>query len=102
MSIAKKVTVAAVVAAAVAGMAVIADDMKNGSMTMVEPSGKVTELKNAATVDKAMMDDMMKHAEEMKDGMVIMVWGQRLYIVKNEKMADGKMTFDYWGLHGVK
>ena len=102
MSIAKKVTVAAIAAAAVVGVAVIAEDMTNGSMTMVEPSGKVTQLKNASLVEKAKMDDMMKHAEEVKDGMVIMVWGQRLYVVKNEKMADGKMTFDYWGLHGVK
>lgn len=102
MSVAKKVTMAAVVAAAVAGVAVIADDMKNGAMTMVEPTGKMVALKNASTVDKAMMDDMMKHAEEIKDGMVIMVWGQKLYVIKNEKMADGKMTFDYWGLHGVK
>jgi len=102
MSVAKKVTVAALALAAVVGVAVIAEDMKDGSMMMVDPTGKMSTLKNASMVDKPMMDDMMKHAEEMKDGMVIMVWGQRLYVVKNEKMADGKMTFDYWGLHGQK
>ncbi|HMA49041.1 MAG TPA: hypothetical protein VKP60_04755 [Magnetospirillaceae bacterium] len=99
MSVTKKVTVAAAVAAAVIAVAVIAEDMKNGTAMMVEPSGKMS---NMAMPDKAMMDDMMKHAEEVKDGMVIMVWGQKLYVVKNEKMPDGKMTFDYWGLHGVK
>lgn len=102
MSIAKKAAIVSAIAIAAIGVAVIAEDMKDGSMTMVEPSGKMVAMKNASAVDKAMMDDMMKHAEEVKDGMVIMVWGQRLYVVKNEKMPDGKMTFDYWGLHGVK
>lgn len=99
MSVTKKVTVAAAVAVGLIAVAVIADDMKNGSAMMVEPSGKMS---NMAMPDKAMMDEMMKHAEPMPDGMLIVVWGQRLYIVKNEKMPDGKMTFDYWGLHGVK
>ena len=99
MSVTKKVTVAVAVAAAVIAVGVVADDMKNGSAMMVEPTGKMS---NTAMPDKAMMDDMMKHAEPMPDGMLIVVWGQRLYIVKNEKMPDGKMTFDYWGLHGVK
>lgn len=99
MSVAKRVTMAAVIAAAAIGATVIADEMKSGTMMMVEPSGKMG---NMAMPDQAKMEDMMKHAEEMKDGMLIVVWGQRLYVVKNEKMPDGKMTFDYWGLHGVK
>ena len=99
MSVTKKVTVAAAIAAAVIAVAVIADDMKAGTMMMVEPTGKMSDM---GMPDKAKMDDMMKHAEQMPDGMLIVVWGQRLYIVKNEKMPDGKMTFDYWGLHGVK
>ena len=99
MSVTKKVTVAVAVAAAVIAVAVVADDMKNGSTMMVEPTGKMTSM---PMPDQAKMDDMMKHAEQMPDGMLIVVWGQRLYIVKNEKMPDGKMTFDYWGLHGVK
>jgi hypothetical protein len=99
MSVTKKMTVAAAVAAAVIAVAVVADDMKSGTLMMVEPTGKSSSM---PMPDKAMMDDMMKHAEEVKDGMVIVVWGQRLYVVKNEKMPDGKMTFDYWGLHGVK
>ena len=99
MSVTKKVTVATSVAVALIAVAVIADDMKNGTAMMVEPTGKMISM---AMPDQAKMDDMMKHAEPVPDGMVIMVWGQRLYIVKNEKMPDGKMTFDYWGLHGVK
>ena len=99
MSVAKRVAVTVVIAAVAAGAAVIAQEMKNGTVMMVEPSGQMSSM---PMPDKAKMDDMMKHAEEMKDGMVIVVWGQRLYVVKNEKMPDGKMTFDYWGLHGVK
>jgi len=99
MSVTKKMTVAAALATAVIALAVVADDMKSGTLMMVEPTGKSSSM---PMPDKAMMDDMMKHAEEVKDGMVIVVWGQRLYVVKNEKMPDGKMTFDYWGLHGVK
>jgi hypothetical protein len=99
MSVTKKATVAAAVAVGLIAVAVIADDMKNGSAMMVEPSGKMSTM---AMPDKSMMDEMMKHAEPMPDGMLVLVWGQRLYIVKNEKMPDGKMTFDYWGLHGVK
>jgi hypothetical protein len=92
-------TMAVVIAAAAAGAAVIAEEMKNGTMMMVDPSGKMSDM---AMPDKAKMDDMMKHAEEVQDGMLIMVWGHKLYVVKNEKMPDGKMTFDYWGIHGVK
>lgn len=99
MSVAKRVAVTVVIAAVAAGAAVIAQEMKNGTVMMVEPSGQMSSM---PMPDKAKMDEMMKHAEEVKDGMVIVVWGQRLYVVKNEKMPDGKMTFDYWGLHGVK
>ena len=102
MSVAKKMTVAALAAAALVGVAVIADDMKDGAMTMIAPTGQMSTMTNANMVEKAKMNDIMKHAEEVKDGMIIMVWGQRLYVVKNEKMADGKMTFEYWGLHGEK
>jgi len=100
MSVSKRLTLAAAVGAAIVAAAVVADDMKNGSMTMVEPTGKMSAM--GMPGDKAMMDDMMKHAVPMPDGMVIMVWGQKLYVVKNEKMPDGKMTFDYWGLHGQR
>ena len=47
MSVAKKVTIAAVAAAALVGVAVIADDMKDGAMTMIAPSGKMSTMMNA-------------------------------------------------------
>lgn len=76
---------------------VLADDMPADKMIMVTTDGKT------ATVpipDKAMMADILKHAQLVGEDMLIFVWGNKFYVAKNEKMADGKMTFDYWGIHG--
>jgi hypothetical protein len=95
-----RITVLGVCAAAcVLTSASFADDMKDGSMMMVMPDGKTAMM---PMPDKAKMDMMMKKAEMVKDDMMVIVWGNQTYVIKNEKMADGKMLFDFWGLHGVK
>jgi hypothetical protein len=73
-----------------------AEDVKPDSMMMFTPNGKTASM---PMPDKAKLDMMMKHAAEMKDDMVILVWGNKTYMIKNEKMPDGKMMFDAWGLH---
>lgn len=75
-----------------------ADEMKNGTIMMVAPDGKSTTM----TVDKAKVDMMMKKAQEMNEDMAILVWGHKVYVFHDEKMSDGKMMFDYWGLHGTR
>ncbi len=75
-----------------------ADDMKNGMIMMVMPDGKTSSM----TIDKAKVDMMMKNAQEMKEGVAIFVWGNKTYMIHDEKMSDGKMMFDYWGLHGTR
>ena len=73
-----------------------AQDAKPDTMMMFMSNGKMA---NMPMPDKAKLDMMMKHAVEMKDDMVILVWGNKTYMIKNEKMPDGKMMFDAWGLH---
>jgi hypothetical protein len=65
------------------------------SMMVISPGGKMAKM---AMPDKAMMDKMMEHAIPMNDDMAILVWGAKTYMIKNEKMADGRMTFDVWGI----
>ena len=65
------------------------------SMMVISPGGKMAKM---AMPDKAMMDMMMKHAVPVDDNMAIVVWGAKTYMIKNEKMADGRMTFDVWGI----
>ncbi len=79
--------------------AVLADEMPADKMMMITADGKTSMV---AMPDKAMMADIMKHAQAMGEDMVIFVFGNKFYVAKNEKMADGKMTFDYWGIHGSK
>ncbi|MEI9983151.1 MAG: hypothetical protein WDN69_08000 [Aliidongia sp.] len=69
----------------------LADD----KVMVISPKGQMSSM---AMPDKAMMDSMMKHATPMNDDMAILVWGTKTYMVKNEKMPDGKMTFDVWGI----
>jgi hypothetical protein len=64
-------------------------------MMVISPSGQMS---NMAMPDKAKMDMMMKHAIPMSDDMAILVWGTKTYMIKNEKMPDGKMSFDVWGI----
>jgi len=86
---------------AVAGMAyafslpVSAADAKSGSVMMVSPDGKMSKM---PMPDKAHMDMIMQHAVPLSDDMAVIVWGAKTYMVKNEKMPDGRMTFDVWGI----
>jgi hypothetical protein len=77
-----------------------ADDMMaKPEIMMIMKDGKTGVM---PIMDKAKMEDMMKNAEEMKDDMAFFVWGNKFYVVKNTKMADGRMSFDAWGAHFVK
>jgi hypothetical protein len=78
-------------ALALSSPALAADD----KIMVVSPNGA---MKSMAMPDKAMMDSMMQHAVPMSDDMAILVWGTKTYMIKNEKMPDGKMTFDVWGI----
>ena len=73
----------------------IAADAKNDKIMIMSPNGA---MKSMAMPDKAMMDSMMQHATPVSDDMAILVWGTKTYMIKNEKMPDGKMTFDVWGI----
>lgn len=78
-------------ALALSSPALAADD----KIMVVSPNGA---MKSMAMPDKAMMDSMMQHAVPMSDDMAILVWGTKTYMIKNEKMPDGRMTFDVWGI----
>ena len=86
---------------ALAGLALVltapavAADAKNDKVMVISPDGA---MKSMAMPDKPMMDSMMQHAVPMSDDMAILVWGTKTYMIKNEKMPDGKMTFDVWGI----
>lgn len=62
---------------------------------VVSPNGQMSSMKMP---DKAMMDKIMEHATPVSADMAILVWGAKTYMIKNEKMPDGKMTFDVWGI----
>jgi len=62
---------------------------------VISPGGQMSSMKMP---DKAMMDSIMAHATPVSPDMAILVWGSKTYMIKNEKMPDGKMTFDVWGI----
>lgn len=82
---------------AAAGMAclIAAPALAQDKMMVISPNGQMSSM---SMPDKATMDMMMKHAKLMSPDMAILVWGAKTYMVKNEKMPDGKMTFDVWGI----
>lgn len=73
-----------------------AEEMKEGTMMMITPNGQMSEM---SAPDKKTVEQMLKHAEEMKGEAVLFVWGHKVYVVKNKQMENGKMMFDVWGLH---
>jgi hypothetical protein len=91
MSPFKHATLAAAAIACLLSVPALAQD----KMMVVSPNGQMSSM---AMPDKATMDMMMKHAVPMSADMAIVVWGAKTYMVKNEKMPDGKMTFDVWGI----
>jgi hypothetical protein len=92
---------------AAAGLAVVAsglvapafaDPMKDGMMEIVMPNGDMKSMPVPA--DK--VQDMIKMAKAMDQEMAIFVWGSKFYVVKNEKMPSGQMSFDVWGIKATK
>lgn len=90
---------AAMAALCAMSVAASADDMKPGMMTMVTPDGKMTDMPMPS---KDKIDMMLKSAQVMGEDMAIFYWGNKLYMVKNEKMPNGMMSFDYWGIHSTR
>jgi hypothetical protein len=84
--------------AAFAFMSPAAARMKN-MMFMVHPGGSMTAL---PMPDKKKIAEMIKEADPIGEDMVIMAWGGTFYTMKNHKMANGQMAFDYWGFHGTR
>ena len=99
MSNVKFAAIAAVAAIGSFMSPAFADDMKPGMMTMTTADGKMSSM---PMPDQAHVTMMLKSAQVMGEDMVLFAWGGKFYVAKNEKMPDGKMTFDYWGLHGTK
>jgi hypothetical protein len=91
MSNFKHVFLAAAGMACLIALPALAED----KVMVVSPNGQMSSMKMP---DKAMMDQMMQHATPMNPDMAILVWGTKTYMIKNEKMPDGKMTFDVWGI----
>lgn len=74
-----------------------AKPMKNGSVYLFMPDGKMKKMRMA---DKSKIMEMLKDASPMGEEMAIVVWGNQVYVMKNHKMDNGQMAFDYWGFHG--
>jgi len=77
----------------------LADEMKPGTVTILSQDGKVSSI---PMPDQAKVADMVAHGQEVKNDKVFFVWGSKFYYTSNEKMADGRMSFDYWGFHGTR
>jgi len=75
-----------------------ADPMKDGSLTLIMPNGDMQSM----SVDKDKVAEMIKMATPMSDEMAIFAWGGKFYLLHNEKMKNGQMSFDYWGFHGTR
>jgi hypothetical protein len=56
---------------------------------MVTSSGMMTERQ----VDTAMAGELMKHAKPLT-GMMVLMHGDKAYLVDNMKMSNGKMPYD--------
>jgi hypothetical protein len=91
-----RAALAGAVIVACCSVAMAADPMPSGSMIMVMPDGKTATM---PMPDPGKVEMMLKGAHPMNDEMIILVWGAKTYMLKNEKMSDGRMSFDAWGLH---
>jgi hypothetical protein len=85
----------AILAAAGIALMLSVPALAQDKMMVISPSGQMSSMKMP---DKAMMDMMMQHATPVSPDMAIVVWGAKTYMIKNEKMPDGRMTFDVWGI----
>jgi len=96
MSYLKSAVLAVVGAASLFFPAAFAAEANGDAMMMFKPDGKMSSM---PLPDKATLDMIMKHAVELNSDTVVLVWGAKTYMIKNERMPDGKMMFDAWGLH---
>jgi len=61
------------------------------TVIMISPSGAVMQKK---ITDKAMMDMMMRGATPMRPGTMVMIHGDKIYMIPNRKMSNGRMLAD--------
>ncbi|HJS84554.1 MAG TPA: hypothetical protein VJ779_03770 [Acetobacteraceae bacterium] len=61
------------------------------TVIMIAPNGSVMQKK---ITDKSMMDMMMRGATAMRPGTMVMIHGDKMYMIPNRKMANGKMLAD--------
>ena len=73
------------------GIPQVLTDLKEGTVLMVSPTGKVTIMQPN---NKEAADMMMKEATKMTTGMMIMMHGGQMYSVHDKKMPNGKMMSD--------
>jgi hypothetical protein len=72
-----------------------AEKMENGHIYHMSRKGEMTHLR-ALRADEAR--EMIKEAEPVKDPAAYIMYDGQLYRLSNHKMANGKMTFDVWGI----
>jgi hypothetical protein len=69
--------------------------MRDNTVMFVAKNGKTTTM---ATLDKAMMDTVVKEGKLVSNSMIFVMAGGKLYMIEDRKMADGKMLSEHLGL----
>ncbi len=72
-----------------------AEKMENGHLYHMTRKGEMAHLR-ALREDEARA--MIKEAEPVKDPAAFIMYDNQLYRLTNHRMANGKMTFDVWGI----
>src|SRR5208337_4051526 len=72
-----------------------AEKMENGHLYHMSRTGEMSHLR---AVREEEAREMIKEAEPVKDPAAYIKYDGQLYRLTNHKMANGKMTFDAWGI----
>lgn len=86
----KSVAFAFITVCAFSVPAFAAEEMKEGTMMMVHPDGKMhmTEMSDMKT------NEMMKEGKMMSSPTMMMMKGGKMYMMEDKKMKSGKMISD--------
>lgn len=71
--------------------------MHDNTVIFIAKNGRMTTM---ATVDKAMMDTIVREGKVVSNSMIFVMAGGKLYMIEDHKMADGKMLSEHLGLRG--
>lgn len=97
MQLTKTLALALLAASALTGPALAqtmgdASMMKEGTMMVVMPDGRMSTM---ASSDKMMSDTMMKDGKVMTSAHMVMMSGGKVYMAEDKKMSDGKMMSEH-------